>query len=294
MSTLRVIFVHGGFHNVVDWDYSEKMSSMLLRELKRSGLIPPRAGQKQIDQIITFERVNYSEVGFDAQTRIIDAVTQQRNQLYTFVKRLSRALWLDELRQQIVGGYGDVFLYRTPYWGEQIRAMMLEKLTPYVGTDDLVTVVGHSLGSLVAFDTLFYNIRYNQAWQAADFKPANLITMGSPIAMFSYDVDREFSTPQQELVPGVTNWQLVKDEGVWYNFLDAQDVVAYPLEALFQDKFRVNDIVVQTGNTPPKAHGGYWNNDELVRILADRLKLDYERANGIVSEEPIYIVPERA
>jgi (2Fe-2S) ferredoxin len=294
MSTLRVIFVHGGFHNVVDWDYSEKLSSMLLRELKRSGLIAPRASQRQIDQIITFERVNYSNVGFDAQTRIIDAVTQQRNQLYAFVSRLSRALWLDELRKQIVGGYGDVFLYRTPYWGEQIRAMLLEKLTPYIGSDDQVTVVGHSLGSLVAFDTIFYNTRYNQAWQAANFKPTNLFTMGSPIALFSYDVDREFSMPQRELVPGVTNWQLVKDDGVWYNFLDAQDVVAYPLEVLFQDKFRVNDIVVQTGNTPPKAHGGYWNNDELVKIIAERLKMDYELANSAPVEEPVFIRQELA
>jgi hypothetical protein len=52
--------------------------------------------------------------------------------------------------------------------------------------------------------------------------------------------------------------------------------------------------VVQTGNTPPKAHGGYWNNDELVKIVAERLKVDYERANGIVAGEPIYIVPEMA
>src|SRR5262245_33523502 len=130
MGKLRVIFVHGGFHKVVDWDYSAKLRLMLLRNLKQLSVVPQRATQSQIDDIITFEQVNYSSVGHEVQDMILNAVSQQRDQLYSFVTRLSRVFWLDEVRRQIVGGYGDVFLYRSGYWGEQIRHMLLEVIEP--------------------------------------------------------------------------------------------------------------------------------------------------------------------
>jgi hypothetical protein len=67
---------------------------------------------------------------------------------------------------------------------------------------------------------------------------------------------------------------------VWYNFLDAQDVIAYPLQVLFKDAFNVEDIVVQTGTNPRKAHDGYWENPEVADFIAGRLKLDFLRINA--------------
>jgi hypothetical protein len=39
-------------------------------------------------------------------------------------------------------------------------------------------------------------------------------------------------------------------DGVWYSFLDAQDLIGYPLETLFTGKLQVKDIRVETGTVP--------------------------------------------
>jgi hypothetical protein len=80
---------------------------------------------------------------------------------------------------------------------------------------------------------------------------------------------------------------LVQDDGVWYNFLDAQDVIAYPLQVLFKDAFNVEDIVVQTGTNPRKAHDGYWENAEVADFIAGRLKLDFLRINGTAASDDL-------
>jgi hypothetical protein len=142
-----------------------------------------------------------------------------------------------------------------------------------------VSIISHSLGSVVAFDTLYASVGHNPRWKDDDFRPTNLFTMGSPIALFTLDLEREparrgtrASEEQHE--------PLVQDDGVWYNFLDAQDVIAYPLQVLFKDAYEVEDIVVQTGTNPRKAHDGYWENPEVADFIAGRLKLDFLRINS--------------
>jgi hypothetical protein len=49
---------------------------------------------------------------------------------------------------------------------------------------------------------------------------------------------------------------------------------------LFKDAFNVEDIVVQTGTNPRKAHDGYWENAEVADFIAGRLKLDFLRINA--------------
>ncbi len=68
-----------------------------------------------------------------------------------------------------------------------------------------------------------------------------------------------------------------REDGVWYNFLDAQDLIAYPLETLYTGKFQVKDIRVETGLLPISAHTGYWHNADVADRIAQRLKLDLAR-----------------
>ncbi len=44
------------------------------------------------------------------------------------------------------------------------------------------------------------------------------------------------------------------------------------------DQFQLyyEDILVQTGTQPVKAHTGYWDNAEVVNRIAQRLKVDYK------------------
>jgi hypothetical protein len=71
-------------------------------------------------------------------------------------------------------------------------------------------------------------------------------------------------------------------DGVWYNFLDAQDLIAYPLETLFTGKFQVKDFRVETGLLPISAHTGYWRNADVADRIAQRLKLDLARIRVLV------------
>jgi hypothetical protein len=240
-------------------------------------------------------------IGDDAQLRLMSAYEQETTKLYNFSYKLSRAAGLDKIRRQIITSVSDVMVYKSKFWRGEIQQLVVDKINPYIGADDSVSLIAHSLGSVVAFDTLNENVDHNEEWKGADYRPANLFTMGSPIALFTLDLDREFElrlpdrvdqggdheeTGHDESQGHGHHHRIVQNDGVWYNFLDAQDLIAYPLEILFKDRFLLEDIVVQTGTNPRKAHDGYWENEEVADTIARRLKLDYQRINGIVDLAP--------
>lgn len=281
MNVLRVIFVHGISPNVIDWDYALKSSTLLLRKLTEYGVIPEGASPEEVAEVITFERVNYSMVGSEAQNRLLKAYEQESEKLYSMVHRLNRITGLDAIRRAMITAASDIMVYRSEMWRAEIQELMAAKLDRYVGTGDAVSIVAHSLGSVVAFETVYDHVRNDPNWTAAGFKPTNLFTMGSPIALLMLDMDVRLGSYNP--APGsepVTHAEPVSEDGVWYNFLDAQDLIAYPLEVLFQDRFKLQDIVVQTGMNPGKAHIGYWDNEEVFDFIAGRLKLDFQRINA--------------
>jgi hypothetical protein len=228
-------------------------------------------------------------MGHEEELRLFDVYEKETAKLYSYVYRLSRVAGLDKIRRQMITSLGDIMIYKSEFWGQQIRNMLAETIEPHVGTEDVVSLVAHSLGSVVAFDTIYYNASNNPKWIESHFRPANLFTMGSPIALFSMDLDRETGkqplqyapgpTPETPDIPDSPPLQLVREGGVWYNFLDAQDIIAFPLGLLFEGNFPVEDIVVQTGTNPRKAHDGYWSNDEVADVISSRLKMDFQRIN---------------
>ncbi len=281
MPTLRVIYVHGISPTIIDWDYSDKFSSMLLRQLARHGVIPIGATQDDIDRVISFEHINYSGIGHDAEIRVLEAYDSEHDKLYRLARIFTEVPGLDRIRRELIMSVGDVLVYKSDYWRDQIRGKLLEKIAPYIRTGDPVSVVGHSLGSVVAFDTIYKALEGNPEWKDADFHPANLFTMGSPIALFSLDLDRETGEQKPRYALGAgPDLQLVRNDGVWYNFLDPHDLLAFPLESLFEGKFKVEDMVVQTGINPRHAHSGYWEDEDVTRIIAERLMRDLERATA--------------
>lgn len=293
MATLRVIFVHGISDISMNFDYTSGFSDRLVENLKQLKVIPERAGVPEIAKIITFERVDYSEIGKAAEDRLQAAYEKEKGSLYNLAdKLLDKFAYFDLARRFFITAVSDVLLYESDYWRDKVRQTLLDKINSYIKSNDPVSVVGHSLGSVVSFDTLYYNSRHNPDWLAANFKPTNLFTIGAPIACFSLELDDQTGeqkprylpadqTPP-ELDPANTNPDLhfIRDEGVWLNMLDAQDLIGYPLEEIFKDKFRVKDILVQTGTNPLKAHTDYWKNAEVTRLVAERLALDYKRVNS--------------
>ena len=277
MDTMRVIYVHGISDSLPEkYDYTGGFSTRLVAKLKELGVIPARASQAEIDRIITFEPAYYADIGHDEEEALLKDYQRERGQLYNFFDQsLENLFGYDLIRRFMISSVSDVLLYKSEAGQNAIRERLLEKLVPYVGTPDPVTIVAHSLGSVVAFDVLYYHNWHT--WRGL-FKPANLFTLGSPIALFSLSVgsDGKQETKNNPKI-AMPDPYLTQQSGVWYNFFDAQDIIGYHLESYFQNKYAVKDILVQTGTLPLKAHTEYWINNEILTTIAQRLKLDFER-----------------
>lgn len=150
------------------------------------------------------------------------------------------------------------------------------------------TIVGHSLGSVIAYDFVYAlnsvpgkifdlspdpakNIKLTAAQIAALQKSfTNLITLGSPIALFwmrRRDLWQNDFAGLKNPVQGVQRW---------LNFWDNEDVIAYPLRNFFADghieDIRIEDIRFDTSIMMPWAHTGYWKNKALAERVAEILK----------------------
>jgi lipase (class 3) len=290
VNKLRLIFVHGVSATLIKGDYTAGFCSLLRDELRARHILPLSSDETTGAEIVTFEYVNYSGIGQAGEERVLAAYEEEKGRLYAFLDRLVDKAGFDILRRQIITSISGVLVYESQHWRDEIRRMLLVKIEPYVKTGDAVSIVGHSLGSVVAFDTAYYNARHNEDRVSAKFKPTNLFTMGSPIALFSLELDdvtgdaKPRYAVSNDLAAGnasapPSSIQPNRNDGVWLNFLDAQDLVAYPLTALFKGKFRVEDRLVQTGTLPLSAHTGYWESRDVAKQIADRLQVDFARIN---------------
>lgn len=279
MSTLRVIFVHG-ISDILPKkaDYTDGFEARLHKELEKIGVIPPNATEDEIKSILTCEPAYYADIGAEQEEELLEAYHHERDQdhFYGFLDQALDTVAFDKARRFFITSASDVLLYQDDACKDLIRKRVLDTITPYINTGDPVTIVAHSLGSVVAFDLLYYYEWYD--WKPLGFKPANLFTLGSPIALFSLATNTA-GQPKTKYDPAVPmeDPNLVQPEGVWYNFLDAQDLIGYPLEYYFRNKYKVKDILVQTGTSPIEAHTAYWKNEKVLHTLAERLKLDFER-----------------
>lgn len=136
--------------------------------------------------------------------------------------------------RSMVGSLKQVRRFLTePELRQHIRDRVREQIT-----DDTRVVVAHSLGSVVAYETLC----------AAPGHPVQaLITLGSPLGIPNLIFHRLDPAP----VDGIGAWPGGEDL-VWRNFADAGDVVALvkQLNPLFGDTFsrRVWDTLVHNGS----------------------------------------------
>lgn len=186
---------------------------------------------------------------------------------------------------------GDVTAY-TDEDDDNIRSSFWEQIQPAV-CDQPFTLIAHSLGSVIAFDFLF-NIFEKDG---NDFFPAaaaqekvdayhnsagvvrsnfrNFCTFGSPIGLFMMRKSTLWKKPPrfQGLINPVRDGGSDQIQPRWLNFYDKQDVLAYPLTALFAKNGNNStralvDIQVQTGDFFLDSHIGYWHNDTVAEKIA--------------------------
>ncbi|HVL75560.1 MAG TPA: hypothetical protein VM406_06050 [Noviherbaspirillum sp.] len=145
----------------------------------------------------------------------------------------------------------DVFRY---LHANEIRHVIDEGVRQAFARDTDTVVVGHSLGSVVA-----YNVLHRYGPQAGWRVPL-FVTLGSPLAV---------SAIRRRLVPAPRHPECVRD---WFNALDPRDVVAlWPLDG---ERFMVNPAIenkTDVDNFTENRHGirGYLSDaDVAYRIYA--------------------------
>lgn len=178
-------------------------------------------------------------------------------------------------RTFLLAAAADILLYQEPdrrrwVWGRAGAAIaeVLEH-SGAEGSEPPVSVIAHSMGTVVAYDFLHaLKRRMPDVLDAlpdalrrrveAGWRPQHLITMGSPIApLLLRDVQVEIPFP----VPTVDL------SGSWVNFFEPGDPVAFPLGRVLP-RDHILDLEVQSVGLP---HLGYWRSEQVAQQIAELL-----------------------
>lgn len=141
---------------------------------------------------------------------------------------------------------GDVLRYLSR--GEAVRA---DLRTLLAGLAEPVVLVCHSLGGIIALDTLV----------STPLPQVKLLVTAGSQGPFLYESGSlpslEHPAPLPSHVPD------------WLNLYDPQDLLSYLGAGLFPG--RVTDVAVDSRQPFPAAHSAYWTNPAVYRHIADRL-----------------------
>ncbi len=146
----------------------------------------------------------------------------------------------------------DVFLYLTI---PAIREEINEAIKKILDEDEACVVVGHSLGTVVA---------YNILREMPNLKACKFITLGSPLGVTA--IKKYLKTP-------IKMPECVRNG--WYNAYDERDVVA--LNALDKKIFNISPSIINNNkvkNQTDNRHGiiGYLNDKEVANEIYDALQ----------------------
>ncbi|MFJ6075299.1 hypothetical protein ACIQFU_31490 [Streptomyces sp. NPDC093065] len=141
---------------------------------------------------------------------------------------------------------GDVLRYLSR--GEAVRAGLRTLLA---GLEPPVAIVAHSLGGIIALDTLVLT----------PLPQVRLLVTAGSQAPFLYESGSlpslEHPAPLPAHVPD------------WLNLYDPRDLLSYLGAGLFPG--RVADVAVDSRQPFPAAHSAYWTNPEVYRHIVERL-----------------------
>ncbi|MEU7602357.1 antibiotic ABC transporter ATP-binding protein [Streptomyces sp. NPDC040724] len=154
----------------------------------------------------------------DRVRRALDALTRTR-----FFGAVSDRLLISDLKQ--VRRY-----FTEPELRAAVRARATELITP-----ETRVVVGHSLGSVVAYEAL--------CALGPDRPPLSLVTLGSPLGLAGLVYDRLQPAPRQD---GTGVWPASVKE--WTNLADRGDAVALVRELASRFGPEVRDLPVDNGS----------------------------------------------
>ena len=135
--------------------------------------------------------------------------------LQTALRALSMSAFFANTAERFI--FGDLVQVRRYFTEPEIRAAVQQRLADAVG-EDTVVVVGHSLGSVVAYEGLCAH---------PEWKVRALVTLGSPLGIRNLIFDRLQPSPSPHLeVPRSLRGHWPGSVASWANVADVGDLVA--------------------------------------------------------------------
>jgi hypothetical protein len=200
------------------------------------------------------------------------------------------------IRHFVVHNFGDALAYHRDSGGSSayvrvhkvISTTLAELESELDDGKSPIVVLAHSLGAHMMSNYIWDR----QNWSGPDADSltsianlVGLVTFGCNIPLFSLDFD--VATPIDLPGPGITRPRL-KTASRWLNFLDRDDVLAWPLKPLYQTDRRklsaskqatvnrIEDYEINVGGFTtswnPAAHAGYWTDNDFTKPAAAYLK----------------------
>ena len=222
-------------------------------------------------------------------------------------------LFLGKLRNLVMYGFSDMLYYVSKDGKKAVRnavaSQIVKKLEPILKDKTKpnlsLTLLGHSAGSVVAFDLIFYlffssehNFLFDRKTKAEKdlftalsklrklaqnnkLRIRRLITFGSPITSMSFRSDAILNVlaANGELDPA--DYGLNKNpksfgkslQGPrWVNIWDKDDLIAWPVEPLMKqssNKKIVSDVYIDVSDSISESHNEYWTSKKVYEAIAN-------------------------
>lgn len=210
------------------------------------------------------EKLAYEEQKLKKGGNVITDMANGLRRLADGVIKVNAPAVLEYLKAKAPGVL-DALVDLPLYWDAERAEIIRSKVCESIRDADEdntegVVLLGHSLGSVIAFDVLAEAIEKSE-----DTPVKALVTMGSPLKWVT-----DLRESERKLFPEKkirTNIEPIR----WVNFFDKEDLV--PLRkklnrTIFGD---VENVEVTSGKKLIGAHCAYWENEEIARTLVEMM-----------------------
>lgn len=212
---------------------------------------------------------------------------------------------INSFRPIIFYNFADMFYYVCKEGKDSVRQsvanQIVDGLKPYMDQPDSkisLTLLGHSAGSIIAFDllfSLFYpNSDGDHEYLPADKEPGGLkelramvnanrlrvrrlFTFGSPITPFACRSNAvvKILAKDEQLEP--EHYGLIAEpfndplpDARWVNIWDRDDPIGWPVEPLMENSLGlVKDSYIDVSDSVKEAHDAYWESEDVYKHLAE-------------------------
>ena len=212
------------------------------------------------------------------------------------------------IRRLAFYGFSDMFYYVSRDGKNAVRSTVAEKDADFVRSEvtenDLlsISIIGHSAGSVVAFDFLFYlfsnkksaakfctgNPAVRKAMHELETRVTNgtlrlrrLVTFGSPLSFTIFRSDAILKTLARDKQLDPSDYGLTSNFGDghaplsnprWLNFWDKDDPISFPIEPLVDqpNSALALDVYSDVSDSLSQAHNAYWDNEDIHTEIGKR------------------------